>query len=1042
LPVLPLADTDPDTSSDTITINASDSLGDSAASKNISVTVNPANGPPVIAAPATLIIGVGQNGAMPGVSISETGNTNGETFTVTLADTNGHLSTTGGQGTITGSGTANIQLSGTLAQVNTDLGALIDNDATAGSDTITINATDSLGGTATHETIGATVNGVPMLNAPVVATIGVGQSRAIGGVSISESGNTGGTETFAATLTDTNGILNVTGAGVTNNDSSSLTITGSLNQVNADLTTLTDTDSVAPSDTITLNATDTLGNSAPAKTIAVTVNAAPIIAAPTTATIGVNQPQAIDGVSIPESGTTAGETFTVTLADIHGPLSVTAGAGVSGNGTNSLQITGQLANVNSELSSLSDTDGTTGSDMITLNAGDGFGNTDSPQTISVTVNGIPVTNSPANASVTQNTATTISGVSVSESGNTSTSGEAFSATVSDSNGNLSANGASGNGTHVLAFSNLSLTTLNSDLATLSDADPDTSSDTIVINATDSFGNSAAAKTISVTVITSGAPPVLSGGGNTVSWTIFAAPTVVDSGLGLSDTEIATINGATIAISSGFLTGDRLGFANQNSIGGSYNAATGVLTLSGTATVAQYQAALESVTFFSTNLTPTNGGVDPTRTITWQVNDGIASSNTVTSAVDVSTVNGKTFILTTGIDKFTGTLSNDLFIAASNTLSQSDVLKGNGGTDTIALSGGGTFNLGLPSTISGIQFIRAFEGQGATAETLTLRKGTSFTVDVVADLNGSDTSPTITIIGANDNDTINLGPGNDTVTLGGKTETVNSGGGNNTFNVTATTIGATINGGNTGSNTLVVNGGGKVAMGASITDIANVDLVTTTNLTANAITGMRVHGSAAGGDVITLGDASQSVVSGGPNEIVIATAAQAGAQVSGLGANSTLDVTGGGSANLNANTDVATVLLKSATALQLNGMQFIHAIGSSGADIITAGAINQTLTGGSGVDILNGFAGGSDIFSDTALGLKGDTIGGFVSSDSIDVTNLAFAGATLKATPSGGNTLVTVASGATNTRFTMVGSFPQAGFNLKSDGATGTLITHS
>ena len=35
----------------------------------------------------------------------------------------------------------------------------------------------------------------------------------------------------------------------------------------------------------------------------------------------------------------------------------------------------------------------------------------------------------------------------------------------------------------------------------------------------------------------------------------------------------------------------LGFVNQNGITGSYNAATGVLTLTGTATVAQYQAAL-------------------------------------------------------------------------------------------------------------------------------------------------------------------------------------------------------------------------------------------------------------------------------------------------------------------------------------------------------------------------------------------------------------------------------------------------------------------
>ena len=55
----------------------------------------------------------------------------------------------------------------------------------------------------------------------------------------------------------------------------------------------------------------------------------------------------------------------------------------------------------------------------------------------------------------------------------------------------------------------------------------------------------------------------------------------------------------MTISSGTLqTGDTLNFTNQNGITGSYSG--GVLTLSGTATVAQYQAALQSVTFSTTS----------------------------------------------------------------------------------------------------------------------------------------------------------------------------------------------------------------------------------------------------------------------------------------------------------------------------------------------------------------------------------------------------------------------------------------------------------
>ena len=194
-------------------------------------------------------------------------------------------------------------------------------------------------------------------------------------------------------------------------------------------------------------------------------------------------------------------------------------------------------------------------------------------------------------------------------------------------------------------------------------------------------------------------------------------------------------------------------------------------------------------------------------------------------------------------------------------------------------------------------------------------------------------------------------------------------------------------------------------------------------------------------MITLGAASQSVVSGGANELVKATAANAGAAVSGVGANSTLEVTSGGTVTENAVTSVATVKLDSATILTLNGMAFITAKGSTGIDTIAAGGSNQTLTGGSGADSLIGYSGGSDSFLDTASGLNGDTISNFLPSDAIDITDLGFAGAALKITASGLNTLVTATSGASKTTFTLAGSFSSAGFVLASDGHAGTLITH-
>src|SRR5205823_513718 len=157
-----------------------------------------------------------------------------------------------------------------------------------------------------------TIGGSPVIAVPGPVTIGVGQPKAIAGVSLSETGNTGG-ETFTVTLVDTNGLLSATGAGtITGSGTTSLTISGTLAQVNADLATLSDTDSNLAADTITLNASDSFGNNAAQKqiTITVTATAVPVITAPASATVGIGKAGAISGVSISEAGATVGETFT------------------------------------------------------------------------------------------------------------------------------------------------------------------------------------------------------------------------------------------------------------------------------------------------------------------------------------------------------------------------------------------------------------------------------------------------------------------------------------------------------------------------------------------------------------------------------------------------------------------------------------------------------------------------------------------------------------------------------------------------------------
>jgi Tol biopolymer transport system component len=113
-----------------------------------------------------------------------------------------------------------------------------------------------------------------------------------------------------------------------------------------------------------------------------------------------------------------------------------------------------------------------------------------------------------------------------------------------------------------------------------------------------------------------------------------SPRRIDPGLTISDVDSQNVISATVSIANNFHAAeDSLGFTDQNGIHGSYNSATGVLTLSGVSSVANYQAALRSVTYF-------NGSDDPsgaTRTIAYQVDDGSSqnhSSNIFTATIDV------------------------------------------------------------------------------------------------------------------------------------------------------------------------------------------------------------------------------------------------------------------------------------------------------------------------------------------------------------------------------------------------------------------------
>ncbi|HQA12445.1 delta-60 repeat domain-containing protein, partial [Zoogloea sp.] len=80
--------------------------------------------------------------------------------------------------------------------------------------------------------------------------------------------------------------------------------------------------------------------------------------------------------------------------------------------------------------------------------------------------------------------------------------------------------------------------------------------------------------------------------------------------------------------------DILAFTNQNGIVGSWNSSTGVLTLTGSATLANYQSALRSVTYVNSSDNPSTA----TRTVSFVVNDGTANSSAATRNIAVTAVN--------------------------------------------------------------------------------------------------------------------------------------------------------------------------------------------------------------------------------------------------------------------------------------------------------------------------------------------------------------------------------------------------------------------
>jgi trimeric autotransporter adhesin len=238
--------------------------------------------------------------------------------------------------------------------------------------------------------------------------------------------------------------------------------------------------------------------------------------------------------------------------------------------------------------------------------------------------------------------------------------------------------------------------------------PNSSVRTVSFTITDSLANTSSTSTRTVTVTDTDQTPILTTTGSTTSYVGASSAVTVDGGISVTDRDNTTQTSATVSVSGGFHSGDTLSFTNDGAtmgnVAGSYNAGTGVMTLTSagaTATDSQWASALSAVRFSSTSTTYGN------RTISFATSDGTKTSNAATDTVNI-----------TAPPKITTDSGSAAFVAGDNTASTPvaidaglTVTDGSAttlGTTTVAITGG--FQSG--------EDVLAFTNDGATMGNIT------------------------------------------------------------------------------------------------------------------------------------------------------------------------------------------------------------------------------------------------------------------------------------------------------------------------------------
>ena len=197
----------------------------------------------------------------------------------------------------------------------------------------------------------------PTITAPGKLAAFATMATVLGSVSVADSN--AGASPLTVTISDTTGLLSAAAAGagqVSGQGSTTLTLAGSLADINTMLASVTFTGAAAGTDSITLKVQDerrAVATQTIAASVATLPQLPPVLIAPPSESLIAGTPTALNGLSVSApSAAAAGQTITLTLTAAPGTTLTetgTSGAVITGQGTGTLTLTGTQAQINADL---------------------------------------------------------------------------------------------------------------------------------------------------------------------------------------------------------------------------------------------------------------------------------------------------------------------------------------------------------------------------------------------------------------------------------------------------------------------------------------------------------------------------------------------------------------------------------------------------------------------------------------------------------------------------------------------------------------------